>query len=88
MRSSIVQSIQHLKISNEFMSDFIRQAPNTRGSLAAHGSLATSRTRTPWASAVVQVDAAKTRSLTMPPLRLGERGDRPFRTGLPLNGYC
>jgi hypothetical protein len=31
MRSSIVQSIQHLKISEEFMQDFIRQAPSTRG---------------------------------------------------------
>ena len=31
MRSSIIQSIQHLKQSEEFMKDFIRQAPNTRG---------------------------------------------------------
>jgi len=31
MRSSIVQSIQHLKLADEFMNDFIRQAPNTRG---------------------------------------------------------
>jgi hypothetical protein len=33
MRSSIVQSIQHLKISEEFMQDFIRSAPNTRGAV-------------------------------------------------------
>jgi hypothetical protein len=31
MRSSIVQSIQNLKLADEFMNDFIRQAPNTRG---------------------------------------------------------
>jgi hypothetical protein len=31
MRSSIVQAIQHLKQSEEFMQDFIRQAPSTRG---------------------------------------------------------
>jgi hypothetical protein len=37
MRSSIVQSIQHIKQANEFMSDFIRQAPNTRGSLVFAG---------------------------------------------------
>jgi len=33
MRSSIVQVIQHLKISDEFMNDFIRSAPNTRGAV-------------------------------------------------------
>jgi hypothetical protein len=33
MRSSIVQSIQHLKQAEEFMNDFVRQAPNTRGSV-------------------------------------------------------
>lgn len=33
MSSSIVQSIQHLKIANEFMNDFIRSAPNSRGAL-------------------------------------------------------
>ena len=33
MRSSIVQSIQHLKQSDEFMNDFIRAAPNTRGAV-------------------------------------------------------
>jgi hypothetical protein len=37
MRSSIVQAIQHIKQANEFMSDFIRQAPNTRGSLVFSG---------------------------------------------------
>jgi hypothetical protein len=37
MRSSIVQAIQHLKISDEFMNDFIRQAPSTRGSLVFSG---------------------------------------------------
>ncbi len=33
MRSSIVQAIQHLKQSDEFMNDFVRQAPNTRGAV-------------------------------------------------------
>jgi hypothetical protein len=33
MRSSIVQAIQHLKQAEEFMNDFIRQAPKTRGAL-------------------------------------------------------
>ena len=33
MRSSVIQSIQHIKISDEFMSDFIRTAPNTRGAV-------------------------------------------------------
>ena len=33
MRSSVIQSIQHLKISDEFMNDFIRTAPNTRGAV-------------------------------------------------------
>jgi len=33
MRSSIVQAIQHLKQSDEFMNDFIRAAPNTRGAV-------------------------------------------------------
>ena len=33
MRSSIVQSIQHLKQADEFMQDFIRQAPGTRGAV-------------------------------------------------------
>jgi hypothetical protein len=33
MRSSIVQAIQHLKQSEEFMQDFIRSAPNTRGAV-------------------------------------------------------
>lgn len=33
MRSNIVQSIQHLKLANEFMQDFIRSAPNTRGAV-------------------------------------------------------
>ena len=37
MRSSIVQSIQHLKQSDEFMKDFIRQAPNTRGAAIFEG---------------------------------------------------
>jgi hypothetical protein len=37
MRSSIVQAIQHIKQANEFMSDFIRQAPSTRGSLVFSG---------------------------------------------------
>lgn len=31
MRSSIVQSIQNLKLSLEFMNDFIRSSPNTKG---------------------------------------------------------
>ncbi len=31
MRSSVIQSIQHLKQSDEFMNDFIRAAPGTRG---------------------------------------------------------
>lgn len=31
MVSNIVQAIQHLKISDEFMNDFIRSTPNTRG---------------------------------------------------------
>lgn len=33
MRSSVVQGIQHLKQAEEFMNDFIRQAPNTRGAV-------------------------------------------------------
>ena len=33
MRSSIVQGIQHLKQADEFINDFIRQAPKTRGAL-------------------------------------------------------
>jgi len=33
MRSSVVQGIQHLKQADEFINDFIRQAPNTRGSV-------------------------------------------------------
>lgn len=33
MRSSIIQAIQHLKQADEFTNDFIRQQPNTRGSL-------------------------------------------------------
>jgi hypothetical protein len=33
MRSSVVQAIQHLKQSDEFMNDFIRSAPNTRGAV-------------------------------------------------------
>ena len=33
MRSSVVQAIQHLKQAEEFMNDFVRQAPNTRGSV-------------------------------------------------------
>jgi len=33
MRSSIVQAIQHLKQSDEFINDFIRQAPSTRGAV-------------------------------------------------------
>ena len=33
MRSSIVQAIQHLKQSEEFMQDFIRQSPGTRGAV-------------------------------------------------------
>jgi hypothetical protein len=33
MRSSIVQAIQHLKQSDDFMNDFIRQATNTRGAV-------------------------------------------------------
>jgi hypothetical protein len=33
MRSSIVQAIQHLKQAEEFMQDFIRQAPSTRGAV-------------------------------------------------------
>jgi len=33
MRSSVVQGIQHLKQAEDFMNDFIRQAPNTRGSV-------------------------------------------------------
>lgn len=33
MRSSIIQAIQHLKMSDEFMKDFIRAAPNTRGAV-------------------------------------------------------
>jgi hypothetical protein len=31
MRSSIIQALRHLKQSNEFMQDFIRQAPSTKG---------------------------------------------------------
>jgi hypothetical protein len=37
MRSSIVQAIQHLKQADEFMNDFIRQAPNTRGAVIFDG---------------------------------------------------
>lgn len=37
MRSSIVQAIQHIKQANEFMSDFIRQAPSTRGAVVFGG---------------------------------------------------
>jgi len=37
MRSSIVQAIQHIKLSREFMSDFIREAPNTRGAVVFSG---------------------------------------------------
>jgi len=33
MRSSVVQGIQHLKQAEDFMNDFIRQAPNTRGAV-------------------------------------------------------
>jgi hypothetical protein len=33
MRSSVVQGIQHLKQADEFINDFIRQAPNTRGAV-------------------------------------------------------
>ena len=33
MRSSVVQAIQHVKIADEFMSDFVRAAPNTRGAV-------------------------------------------------------
>ncbi|MFY8160234.1 MAG: hypothetical protein ACOVNU_02815 [Candidatus Kapaibacteriota bacterium] len=33
MRSSVVQSIQNLKLSLEFMNDFIRTAPNTKGAV-------------------------------------------------------
>ena len=31
MVSNIVQAIQHVKMANEFMQDFIRSTPNTRG---------------------------------------------------------
>ena len=37
MRSNIVQAIQHLKLANEFMQDFIRDAPNTRGAFIFKG---------------------------------------------------
>jgi hypothetical protein len=37
MRSSLVQSIQHLKLADEFMKDFVRQAPNTRGAFMFSG---------------------------------------------------
>jgi len=33
MRSSVIQSIQHVKLADEFMNDFIRAAPNTRGAV-------------------------------------------------------
>ena len=33
MKSSVIQSIQHLKIADEFMNDFIRESPSSRGSL-------------------------------------------------------
>jgi hypothetical protein len=33
MRSSVVQAIQHVKIADEFMNDFIRSAPTTRGAI-------------------------------------------------------
>lgn len=33
MRSSVVQAIQHVKIADEFMNDFIRAAPTTRGAV-------------------------------------------------------
>lgn len=33
MRSSVVQAIQHVKIADEFMNDFIRTAPTTRGAV-------------------------------------------------------
>ena len=33
MRSSVVQSIQNLKLSLEFMNDFIRTAPNSKGAV-------------------------------------------------------
>jgi hypothetical protein len=37
MRSSLVQSIQHLKLADEFMKDFMRQAPNSRGAFIFSG---------------------------------------------------
>jgi hypothetical protein len=33
MRSSVVQAIQHVKIADEFMKDFVRDAPNTLGAV-------------------------------------------------------
>jgi hypothetical protein len=33
MRSSVVQAIQHVKIADEFINDFIRSAPTTRGAI-------------------------------------------------------
>ena len=33
MKSSVVQAIQHVKIAEEFMNDFIRSAPTTRGAI-------------------------------------------------------
>lgn len=33
MRSSVIQAIQHVKIADEFMNDFIRAAPQTRGAV-------------------------------------------------------
>lgn len=37
MKSSVIQSIQHLKLADEFMKDFVRQAPNTRGAFIFSG---------------------------------------------------
>lgn len=33
MRGSVIQSIHHLKLADEFMNDFVRSAPNTRGAV-------------------------------------------------------
>ena len=31
MKSSVIQAIQHIKMSDEFMKDFMRSSPNSRG---------------------------------------------------------
>ena len=37
MSSSVITSIHHLRVAREYIDDFIRSAPNTRGSLIFTG---------------------------------------------------